>query len=410
MFWYNLYMTLTLTQARAMQLAAQGLLEPPAAPATPDDILRAIRQMGVLQIDTIHVVARSPYLVLWSRLGDYPQRWLEELATPERLFEYWAHAACFIPIEDFPLYRRAMLDGVRGWTNPDGWLGKHTEAVEAVLARIREGGPVRSSDFEGAKSPGGWWNWKEEKMVLEVLMTRGDLMVCGRHNFQRIYDLRERVLPDWDDTRLSSPEEVRRAFLLKTARCLGIVRAGWASDYFRLRKTGIAADLEALAQAGALVAETVEGWKDPVYVHPEHGDLLARAQRGELAPDYTTLLSPFDPLVWDRKRARELFDFDYAIECYLPAAKRRYGYFTLPILHRGALVGRLDPKAHRKDGKFEVRNLVLEPNVAPTPALARDLAGALRACTAWHATPRVEIAQTTPPELKEMLERTLETA
>jgi len=390
-----------------MQLAAQGLLAPPAAPATRDDILRAIRQMGILQIDTIHVVARSPYLVLWSRLGDYPQRWLEELATPQNLFEYWAHAACIIPIEDFPFYRRTMLDGVRGWTNPDGWLAEHAQAVETVLARIRAGGAVRSADFEGAKSPGGWWNWKEEKMALEVLMTRGDLMVRGRRNFQRIYDLRERVLPEWDDARLPSPEETRRAFLLKTARCLGIVRAGWAADYFRLRKTGIAADLAALAQEGALLAESVEGWKDPVYVHPEHGALLARAQHGELDASYATLLSPFDPLVWDRKRARELFDFDYSIECYTPPAKRIYGYFTLPILRRGALVGRLDPKAHRKEGRFEVRNLVLEPSVEPDPALACDLAGALRACAAWHAAPQIEIARTTPPELREMLQQNL---
>jgi uncharacterized protein len=396
-------MTISISQARAMLLAAQGLLEPPVGAATRQDILKTIRSMGVLQIDTIHVVARSPYLVLWSRLGVYPQRWLEEPETAAQLFEYWAHAACFIPIEDFSLYRRAMLDGVKGWTNPEGWLSEHAQVVELVMNRIREGGPVKSSDFEGAKSPGGWWNWKEEKTALEVLLTRGVLMVRGRHNFQRIYDLRERIMPDWDDTRLLSAGEVRRAFLLKTAYCLGIMRGGWAADYFRLYKTGINRELEALAKEGALLTDTVEGWQDPVYVHPERSELLEQARRDELAPTVTTLLSPFDPVVWDRKRARELFNFDYNIECYTPAAKRRYGYFTLPILQRGKLVGRLDPKAHRQQGRFEVRNLVLEPGVEPGAQLVGDLANALQACAAWHATPKVEIVKTTPPELGEMI-------
>jgi uncharacterized protein len=396
-------MTITLLQARAMLLAAQGLLDAPSAPATRDDVLQTIRRMGVLQIDTIHVVARSPYLVLWSRLGAYPQRWLEELESAGRLFEYWAHAACFIPVEDYPLYRRVMVDGVRGWTNPDGWLSEHAEAVGLVMERIRQGGAVRSSDFDGAKAPGGWWNWKEEKMVLEVLLTRGDLMVRERKNFQRIYDLRERILTEWDDVKMPSAEVVQRAFLLKTALCLGVMRAGWAADYFRLKKTGIAGQLAALVKEGALLTDTVEGWTDPVYVHPEHRALLEQAQRGELAPGCTTLLSPFDPLVWDRKRARELFDFDYTIECYTPAAKRRYGYFTLPILQRGRLVGRLDPKAHRQLGKFEVRNIVLEPGIEANEGLAQDLAGALRDCAAWHGTPKIEIGQTTPVELGEMV-------
>ncbi len=384
-------------------LAAQGLLEPPTLPATQDSVLQVIRRMGVLQIDTIHVVARSPYLVLWSRLGSYEPRWLDQLLAETRLFEYWAHAACFIPIEDYPLYRRWMLESKRlGW-DAVKWLADHRELADRVLTRIQQEGPLRSADFEGAKSPGGWWNWKDEKIALEHLLVSGDLMVRARKNFQRIYDLRVRVLPDWDDTQTPSLAEVRRSFILRGVACLGLVRSAWAGDYFRIGKNGIARELNALAEEGALLVDAVEGWDDPVYIHPENAGLLARARAGELRPSYTTLLSPFDPLVWDRARARELFNFDYTIECYLPAAKRRYGYFSLPILHKGALAGRLDAKAFRQNGIFEVRNLVLEAGVQPDPELVTSLHGAIQACANWHGTPQVQVVRCDPPELAGML-------
>ncbi len=396
-------MTLTIAQARAVMLATQGLLEAPSQPATKDSVLLAIRRMGVLQIDTIHVVARSPYLVLWSRLGSYEPRWLDQLLAETRLFEFWAHAACFIPIEDYPLYRRRMLEGkLTGWDWAK-WLAEHRELADRVLTRIQQEGPLRSADFEGAKLPGGWWNWKDEKVALENLLVSGDLMVRARKNFQRIYDISARVLPDWDDTRTPSLAEVRRSFILRGAACLGIVRSGWAGDYFRIGKNAIARELNALAEEGALLVDAVVGWEDPVYVHPANAGLLAQARDGELRPNYTTLLSPFDPLVWDRARARELFNFDYTIECYLPTAKRRYGYFSLPILHKDALVGRLDAKAFRQNGIFEVRNLALEPGVQPDSALAADLRAAIQACANWHGTPQVQVVRTDPPELLEML-------
>jgi hypothetical protein len=169
-------------------------------------------------------------------------------------------------------------------------------------------------------------------------------------------------------------------------RCLGIARTAWAADYFRLGKTGVAAGLADLARSGELHVHAVEGWSDPVYSHPAHAGLLERILSGQLAPSRTVLLSPFDPIVWDRRRARELFNFDYTIECYLPAPKRRYGYFSLPILHRDALVGRLDAKANRQGGIFEVRNLVFEPGIEVDDNLASSLADALKACAGWHAT------------------------
>ena len=381
-------------------LAAQGLASPLKRPAKKKDVLAAIRCMGVLQIDTINVVARSPYLVLWSRLGAYNPAWLDELLTEGALFEYWSHAMCFLPIEDYPLYRRSMLDGVRGWRTVPEWVRKHPELVKLAMDRIRREGGLRSADFEtDQKRAGAWWSWKDEKIALECLFVLGELMIARRQAFQRVYDLRSRVLPGWDDgphaANVPSREDVLLALTLRAVETLGVAQAAWVPDYFRLPKTGNARRLEALADDGRLLRIEIEGLPGPAYRHP-----------GAFSADQvnlTTLLSPFDPLVWDRQRLKDLFGFDYTIECYTPASKRRFGYFTLPILHRGALVGRLDPKAHRTAGQFEVKALALEPGVEPSKDLVAGLASALRRLAAWHGTPELIIRRSEPADLADRL-------
>jgi len=384
-------LTLTLTAARALHLAAQGLLQPRRKKAQKNDVLDTIRHLGVLQIDTIHVVARSPYLVLWSRLGDYPQAWLEQLLEEGALFEYWAHEACFVPIEDYGLYRHRMLDpAAMGWKYSETWMRERRAEVDAVLAHIRTHGPVKSSDFERNDGQGGgWWQWKPEKRSLEVLFTAGQLMIARRHNFQRVYDLAERVLPGWDDRRMPAMDEVRRTFVLKTVKSLGLARASWIADYFRTKPPRL--DPETLVAEGALLRARVQGWDEPVYIHPDLADLAAGAAAGSLAATTTTLLSPFDPVVWDRRRALDLFGFDYRLECYTPAQKRRYGYFTLPILRRGALVGRIDAKAHRREQRFELKSVALEAGVKVSERLVRDIAGAVQRCANWHGCPEVRV-------------------
>jgi len=392
--------------ARALLLAAQGLSSPPERPAAKEDVLGAVRRMGVLQIDSIAVVARSPYLVLWSRLGSYEPRWLDELLAEGALFEYWAHAASFIPIEDYGIYRRLMLEGSE---KTRAWFSTYPEEVRRVLARVREEGPVRSAEFARTDGrAGGWWEWKPEKRALEHLFAAGELMISRRDpNFHRVYDLRERVLeralPGWEDASAPTFREVQRALALKAVRALGVSVARWVPDYFRMPKRGIAGLLEELADEGALLRARIEGWEEPAYVHPENAGLAEMALSGDLRPSLTTLLSPFDPVVWDRARASELFEFDYRIEVYTPAARRRYGYYSLPILHRGALVGRLDAKAHRKEGLFEIRALHLEPGVRATRDLVSGLAGALRGCADWHGTPEIVMRRSDSPELVERL-------
>lgn len=387
---------LSLSGARALHLAAQDMLAPRRRRASKPDVLAAIRRMGMLQIDTISVVARSPYLVLWSRLGDYDPSWLDELLAEGHVFEYWAHEACFLPIEDYGLYRHRMLDPeAMGWKYSANWMRERAGEVAALLAQVRERGPVRSSDFERSDGKGGgWWEWKPEKRTLEVLFTAGELMIARRHNFQRIYDLAERVHPGWHDGHMPPLEEVRRSFVLHAVRALGLARAAWIPDYHRTRRPH--PDPAALAEQGLLLRGRVEGWLDPVYIHPEHAELARQAMEGRLAPRLTTLLSPFDPIVWDRRRALELFGFDYRLECYTPAEKRRYGYFTLPILRRGALVGRVDAKAHRKAGEFELRSVHLEPGVRVSERLVGDVAAAVQRCAHWHGCPRIRVVVSVP--------------
>jgi uncharacterized protein YcaQ len=363
--------------------------------------------MGVLQIDSISVVARSPYLVLWSRIGAYDPIWLDELLAEGAIFEYWSHAACFVPIEDYGLYRRLMLDKT---DKTRVWMEAHPDALEHVLGHIRKEGPVRSAEFARTDGKaGGWWEWKPEKRALEHLFAAGELMISHRENFHRVYDLRERVLanalPTWVDAFTPTEQEVRRALALKTVRALGVAVAGWVPDYFRTPKKGAASLLEELVDEGSLLRAGIED--EPAYVHPENARLAEEVLSGRLRSSVTTLLSPFDPVVWDRARASELFGFDYKIEVYTPAARRRYGYYSLPILHDGALVGRLDAKAHRKDGLFEVRAAHLEPGVPVSEELVVSLTGVLRACASWHATPDVVVRHSDPPELAEALRSTL---
>jgi uncharacterized protein len=393
--------------ARELLLAAQGL-GTVSKRATKDDVRGIIRRMGVLQIDSISVVARSPYLVLWSRLGSYEPRWLDELLAKGALFEYWSHAACFIPIEDYGLYRRLMIEGGE---KTRSWMQAHHEEIEHVMERVSENGPVRAAEFARTDGKaGGWWEWKPEKRALEHLFAAGELMISRRENFHRVYDLRERVLanalPDWEDALAPNEQEVRRALALKTVRALGVALARWVPDYFRTPKKGVSGLLEELADEGSLLRARIED--EPAYLHPDYAGLAEEILSGGLRSSVTTLLSPFDPVVWDRARTLELFGFEYKIEVYTPAARRRYGYYSLPILHSGSLVGRLDAKAHRKQGTFEVKAIHLEPDTPVNDDLVSELAYALRDCAGWHGTPEVLVRRSDPSELTEPLRLALD--
>jgi uncharacterized protein YcaQ len=397
---------LTTDEVRHVLLQAQGLGEGLPATAAKADVMAAIRRMRALQIDTINVVARSPYLVVWSRLGAYEPCWLDELLAGGNVFEYWAHAACFLPREDFGLYRRQMIDRTNRVQQRWGaWLDANRALADRVLGRIRDEGALRSADFErtDGRRGGGWWDWKEEKVALEALLTAGELMVARRENFQRVYDLTHRVRPGWDDRAAPDAEAMRRELVRQAAGALGVARAEWIARYAFLGQPvrPVAALIRAMAAAGDLEEASVEGWAAPGYALP--GTVGATRDAAAGSTVRTALLSPFDPIVRDRERLAALFRFDYRIECYTPAPKRRYGYFTLPILHGDRIVGRLDPKAHRQQGIMEIKSITLEPGVALDDRLVAGLRTTLCAFADWHGTPELVVVETQPQQLKQAL-------
>ncbi len=381
-------------QARLLHLAAQGLLHKPRRRARRDDLVQAVARMQMLQIDTIHVVARSPYLVLFSRLGDYPAQWLDELLEAGRIAECWAHEACFVPAVDYPLHRaaRALRDNHWAMRHARRVHAEHAGDMQRLLELVREQGPVQSSDFTRASGKSGaWWGWKPEKRWLEAWFALGELMVARREHFRRVYDLAERITANHEPGPVPiDAADARRRMLARAVRALGVAPTRWVGDYFRLGRA-TRPEMRELCASGEILPVSVRGWDEPAWVHRSHAELARRAAAGRLRATRTAVLSPFDPVVWDRARLRGMFGFDYVLECYLPAERRRHGYFVLPLLHAGHLAGRMDAKAHRREGVFEVRSIRLEPGTLASPGLVQALARAIDECARWHRTPVVEV-------------------
>lgn len=411
---------LNLAEARGVVLAAQGLYERYSADADAAAVRAMIDRLGVLQIDTISVVERTQYLVLWSRLGAYDSALLDRLLYPERLvFEYWSHAASIVPMADYLYYRPKMLRYAEHmWQGDQTWLQQNPAVVQRTLETVRERGPLASADFERAPDAArtGPWNWygpKDSRRALEVLWTTGDLMIHSRRAGQKLYDLRERVLAETfggqvpPDEALPSPQERLRYFVRRTVQALGLVLPTWLWDYFRLappegqsgRKRAAARELlDELVAAGVLVHAHVERLGEPAYLARERLCDLEHLRAGH-TPTHTTLLSPFDSLIWDRARARALFGYEVCFEAYVPAHKRRYGYYCLAILHRGLLVGRLDAKMDRAGRCLLVRSLYLEPGVAVADDLLDGLAAALSDLARFLGAREVRVERSDPAEL-----------
>lgn len=384
---------LSLRAARNIHLAAQGLLHKPRLRPGPQAVHDTIERMSLLQIDTINIVARSPYLVLFSRLGCYQPDLLDNALARGELIEYWAHEACFLPTKDFRLIRHRMLNPEKmGWKYPAQWMQQHAEDIEHLLKYIEQNGPVRSADFSAeSKGASGWWSWKPQKKHLEGLFTAGKVMVIERRNFQRVYDITPRVMPDWDDTVHALEQAPAEQLMLEnSARSLGIFRPEWLADYYRLKNIPLKAWLAAEREADRIRDVEVDTL-GTMLVHHSAYPLLGKAQLDQLKATHSTVLSPFDPVVWDRRRAEVLFNFSYRLECYTPAEKRKYGYFVLPLLHKGQLVGRIDAKMHRKHGELEIINLYSEEGIKITPSLLTGLKTALTEFALWQSASQIRL-------------------
>ncbi|HSB65974.1 MAG TPA: crosslink repair DNA glycosylase YcaQ family protein [Anaerolineales bacterium] len=404
----------TLSAARTLALYAQGLVAPNISDTKPtrEAIQKIVERLGCIQIDTLNLVQRSHYLVLWSRLGTYNPIDFDTLAySPEHrsLFEGWQRIASYIPLKDYryqlPRMLRMREDHSEGFLR---WFDKEGHALmDMVLERIRTEGALRAADFEyHGPRRGSWWDWKPAKTALEYLFALGDLMITNRIHFQRVYDLTERVLPAWADTSAPSLEQRDRFWLVQAALALGIAQPNQLIGYNYYRRGEVRDALQALIKDGVLVSVDVRlanGEVLPYLVHRDSLEVLQQAADGILRAERTTFLSPFDNLWWAPGRDVQLWGFRQRLEAYTPSAKRVWGYFCLPILHKDRLVGRFDPKLERKEGLLRLKALYLEEGVAPDEELVSDVAYAMRDFMKFHQAKELVIEKSQPEEFWEKL-------
>jgi hypothetical protein len=407
-----------LSALRALALHTQRLTTPNgASPApTPDTLVNLVTALGYVQIDTLNVVNRAHYVTLWARLGAYPLDAFDRLlytAAYRRLYEGWGHAASIIPLEHYRYHRwrtdptYSFNPGFRAWLSKAG----NRKLVNQALARIRSEGGLRVGDFESdGPQRGVWYDWKPPKRALEALFARGDLMVAERAaGFQRVYDVKERVLPEWVDTTPIPAEAARRFCLEQAAKALGVFDLRNLTFYAYMRATPARSVIKGLVQDGTLVeiqGESLKGVKTWL-VHRDNLPLLQRAAEGEIRARRTTFLAPFDSLFWAGDRDQMLWGFQQLLECYKPAADRVYGYFCFPILRQDRLVGRFDPKLERQSGVLHLKALYLEPGIAPDDDLVADVATVLRDFLAWHGAQSLKIEKSAPAAFGKKLKRAL---
>jgi uncharacterized protein len=381
--------------ARRLAIVRQRLAGPQPT-ADPAGVLGLVRELGCLQLDPISVVARSDRLVLFSRLGAYDPEALETLLWKDRaLFEYWAHAASIVLTEDFPIHRAMMqsyLHGKGSWPRRvREWMAENAPLERHVLEELERNGPLPARRFEdrSAKSweSTGWNTGRNIGRMLDFLWIQGRILVAGRSGQNKLWDLAERCLPQWTPREdLGERERVRRA-AQKSLRALGVARVRQIQQhYVRGRYPGLESVLQELVAEGLVVPAEIRGpdgpWPGPWYLHAEDLPLVEALERGEW-DGRTTLLSPFDNLLCDRSRTEQLFGFEFRLEIYVPKAKRRYGYYVLPILHGDRLIGRIDAAMDRRASRLDVHAVHAEPGAPATKGPAEAVAGAVEALGSW---------------------------
>jgi uncharacterized protein len=382
---------LSAAEARRIAIAAQGLATPRPHQVDEAALRAMLEALGVIQLDSVNVLARSHYLVGWSRLGAYDPALLDRLshAPPRSAFEYWGHEASLLPVALQPLLRWRMARA-----HQDAWgrmraVSRRRAFVAKVLAAVEERGPISVGVLgieARPKTERGWWAWSDVKTAIEWLFWSGQVTSAHRRAFERAYDLPARVLPA-EIMAAPTPAEANAhaALVERAARALGVATAADLRDYYRLKPEQAEQAIAMLVEAGALRSITVDGWRKPVYLHRD-----APAPPREL--DRAALLSPFDSLIWQRERTERMFGMRFRLEIYTPAEQRVHGYYVLPFLVGDALVARVDLKADRPARTLRVHAAHLEPG-RPAGAVAEALAGELRGLAAWLGLDRVDVAR-----------------
>ncbi len=374
-------MDLSAQQARAIALTSQGMASTISDKPDSDTFKRTLDSLGVIQIDAVNAVARSHLLVLRSRLGGTHQH-LEKLLQQQTykehiLAEYWGHEASFLPTADWPLYKWRMKRAADGeiWKGIRNFATEKPSYIKQILNELTKRGPSKASDFERGGPKSSWWGWSDSKLALEWLFWIGEITVTNRINFTRYYDLPQNIFPEKICT--SEPEEstAQKTLILNAARYLGVATADDIVDYHRLPKKLAKLRLIELEEDRRLSKVTVEGWAEDAYI-------LTKLDKTEHTIR-TSLLSPFDPIVWFRPRAKRLFNFEYKLEIYRPKSKRLFGYYVMPFLHDNMLRARLDIKANRSINTLEILGSFSEPklmNKLAMQALWRELKTLAEAC------------------------------
>ena len=385
--------TLSIEEARRAVLWGQGFGHRSSNRVTQRHLVTVLKRVGMLQIDSVNVLMRAHYFPLFSRLGPYPVKLLDEASysrRQRRFFEYWGHEACLLPLEAFPLLRWRMERATRfvgTWGRLAGFAKSRPDFIERVIELLKQHGPAGAGEIErhlAEKRPRGsrgWWSWTDSKAALEFLFWCGRITTATRRNFERVYDLTERVIPHQILTAPApSLEEAQRQLIRIAGRALGLATESDLRDYFRLRVDEARTRIAELVETGDLVPVIVGDWK--AYLHRD-----AKIPR---RIDAQALISPFDPLIWERKRPERLFRFRYRIEIYTPAHKREHGYYVLPFLMGDQLVARVDLKADRKLGGLQVLSAHAEPGV-DRPRAVEALARELSLQSEWLGLDRIHV-------------------
>jgi len=395
-----------------MALHAQLLDGRRKFPRGREGVARMIETLGYVQIDTIAVVERAHHHTIWNRRRDYRPEMLHDLqAKDRRVFEYWGHALSLLPTADYRFYlprMKAAYDPNTKWEKDRD--KKYGKFMKPILERIRTEGPLGSRDFENpprGKRP-KFWGPSPMKYALDMLWSRGDLMITERRKFGRIYDLTERVLPPDVDTRMPTTDEVGRFFVRRALQAFGLAQEAEIDDHIRATdKETLREALRELVANGDVVEVSIRELDNGTYyAFPETIETVGKLRR---KTPRLHLLSPFDNFVIQRARIKKLFNFDYTIECYVPAPKRKHGYFVLPILWDERLVGRLDPKADRKTKTLQVKRLVLEDDFSPNDAFLEGLAAGLRDFAGFNGCESIAVESAQPVFLKKELQKAMRT-
>ena len=388
--------TLSIQQARKLVLLSQRVPPIKQTGGAVEATLSAIEHLAYIQIDTISAIQRAHHHTLWNRNPHYKTSHLDQLIADKKIFEYWSHAAAYLPMCDFrySLHRKqALLTG-----NQNHWYVRDKQLMRFVLKRIAAEGPLMAKDFVNTGKKRGEWTTKPAKQALECLFMQGELMVSSRINFHKVYDLTERVLPSTINISVPTQEEYARFLITRYLRANGLGQATEIAYLLKNTKPLISESLLEMHSAGELLQINVDG--NTYFALPATLELLSCS----LVRNKLKILSPFDNLLIQRKRMKALFDFNYQIECYVPEAKRQYGYFSLPILWDGKLVARMDCKAERKESLLHIQHLALESCLVKTDAFTLALSKELESFMQFNNCSNLKLHRTTPTNFKPILQ------